>query len=418
MNRIIIILFTNLLIAGCSKCERQNGCHLDKLNLHGNIVKLETIVQSTIPMTEMFYDVFGTNAICVAGGNIVLRFDRHGFVQKYEGYGLDGELIFSEKNIPVDTTTCIGPTVLGANLDKHIGHIDIKRKEEGRVAEANYYSGGKLVWIQKADYDKNGDISRITKNYTSLSYHSDLLNIEYNDTTNYDYLSYDEHGNWTEVEVTYHGVFPKHNHIYKVKRQLTYDGELEKTPLLEQLKEYNKQKIVEPSYPAKQQTVQLGEYGQISLPSYIRPVTDSQAQSTSVMRSLCVYEYGESDTYASYSVSVIPNSYPFEDMSPSDFAYFKEIDEQYKEHMAQALAQSGIYLIKWLPYEYTKICSYHALRFRYYRYGMGSPIPVYVETYSIGTPYGEVTVTFSYQSNHANRFATPFMESLNSLRLD
>lgn len=413
----ILIIFV-LFFASCSKYERQDGCHLDKLNFKGNVVKVETIVQSTIPLTEMFYDVFGANAICVAGGNTVIEFDRHGFVQKYEGYGLDGVQIFAEKNIPIDTTTSIGPTVLGANLGERIGRVNITRKEDGRVAEAYYYSDEELVWVQKANYNKNGDISRITKNYVSLSYHSDLLNIECNDTTEYHYLSYDSHDNWTEAEVIYHGVLPKHNHTYKVKRQITYDEESKKSPLLEQLDEYNKVELVKADDSIHRQTVFLGEYGRITLPSYMRPVTNQRALAAQGMINLCVYEYGGSDAYASYSVSVIPGSYPFEDMTAGDFSYFKDIDEQYKDQMAQALAQGGVYLFKWIPYEYTKICGYQALRLRYYRYGMGSPIPVYVETYSIGAPYGEMTVTFSYQSNHAMRFAKSFQETLMSLSMN
>jgi len=406
-------------MAGCCEYERHDGCHLDKLNLRGNIVKVETIVQSTMPLTEMFYDVFGTNAICISGGNTMVKFDHHGFVQKYEGYGLDGELLFSEKDIPTDDATYIGPTVLGANLDERIGRIDITEKEEDRVTEVKYYScDGELLWIQKADYDNNGDICRITKNYAILSYHSDLFNIEINDTTNYHYLNYDEYGNWTEVEVAYHGILPKQNSIYKVKRQITYKGESEKAPLLEQLDKYNEEVLIYTDDSTEWQTIQLGKYGQITLPAYMRPVSDYQTPSALSTINLCTYEYGERDAYASYSVSVIPGFYPFEDMQASDFAYFKEVDEQYKEQMEQSLSEGGIYMFKWLPYEYTKICGYQALRFRYYRYGKGNPIPVYVEIYSISAPYGEVNVTFSYQSNHTNRFAKPFKETLKSMRLE
>jgi len=81
------------------------------------------------------------------------------------------------------------------------------------------------------------------------------------------------------------------------------------------------------------------------------------------------------------------------------------------------MAQGGTYILKWLPYQFTTISGRRALKLSYYRYGNGSPIPVYCENYTIPMVDGNtICVIFSFQSNLYNRFYKDFQNSINSIR--
>lgn len=54
MKHIISPLLILLFFASCAY-NREEGCHLDKLNINGNVTKIETVVQSTTPLTELYY---------------------------------------------------------------------------------------------------------------------------------------------------------------------------------------------------------------------------------------------------------------------------------------------------------------------------------------------------------------------------
>lgn len=74
-------LLTNVLLlglatlVGCNEShERRSCCTLDKLNTHGNVTKIETIVQSTTPLTELSCETVPIErAITLYGGNFTLE---------------------------------------------------------------------------------------------------------------------------------------------------------------------------------------------------------------------------------------------------------------------------------------------------------------------------------------------------------
>lgn len=72
------IVLSLLIIPFLVSCEynREEGCHLDKLNVNGNVTKIETVVESTMPLTELYYGSFDpSQAISMLGGNFVFEFD-------------------------------------------------------------------------------------------------------------------------------------------------------------------------------------------------------------------------------------------------------------------------------------------------------------------------------------------------------
>ena len=424
----LFVIVGLILLSGCTKYEKEKNCHLEKMHVKGNVVKIETIVQSTMPLTEIFTNAFDPQyAISTYAGNVTIIFDNHGNVKHSIGYGVDGKKLFDTDIYKPDNDGCYTPGIpIGPVANQNITKISTVSSNEGGVVNVKYYDENELVWTQKATYNKDGSIQSIIKNYDNLSIKTDLIDITYSDTTTFNYLSYDNIGNWTEVEVIYKGVFPKHNHTYKIKRQITYWDEPEKPELISKLKEYNNTEL---SSTEKTDVVPLGEYGDMSIPhymalqskDYIKNVQNFGGPSTVdlPMNYLFMSVYDKNDAYATISVNTTPGdpSINYDNLSAEELKYNEETDKVMEEQYTAMMAQNRTYVLKWLPYQFTSISGRRALRIRYYRYGIGSPIPVYCETFSIQMSDGNMlNVTFSFQSNLYNRFYSDFEKSIQSIR--
>lgn len=156
------ILF--LALIGC-KYERKQGCRLDQLHVNGNVTKIETIVQSTIPLTEMFYDTFGADgSIAMVGGNFVFEFDNHGEIIKSIGYGIDGEILFQTTKFPESKNTETYATVVGNTNTNDIDRVETESTTDGKIESIKYYTNDTLLYIQKVYFNDNGEVSKIVKN--------------------------------------------------------------------------------------------------------------------------------------------------------------------------------------------------------------------------------------------------------------
>lgn len=424
--------FFSLLICifsffSCQSYERKPGCHLDKMHIKGNVVKIETIVQSTMPLTEIYAKAFDPQyAISTYAGNISIEIDNDGNIMHSEGYGLDGKKIFDAGKYTPENDGCSFPAVpIGPGAKQNINNIKTITSENGDIVNIKYFDGGKLIWNQKAFYNKDGSIKSIVKKYTQLSIKTDLLNIEYADTTTFSYLKYDNLGNWTEAEISYKGVLPKHAYSYKIKRQITYLEDDKKPALINELTAYNKSNMTTTDITDQ---VSLGIYGTMRIPHYMALQSKDYINSVKnfispsqrdQMHYLFMSVYDDKDAYATISVNFIPGdgSNGYDDLSPEELEYDEETDKFIEEQNTSVMAQGGTYVLKWLPYQFTTICGRRALKLTYYRYGNGSPIPVYCENYTIPMVDGNtVCVIFSFQSNLYNRFYKDFQNSINSIR--
>ena len=102
--------------------------------------------------------------------------------------------------------------------------------------------------------------------------------------------------------------------------------------------------------------------------------------------------------------------YDLDSMIPDDF--LKSM------YMSQAMRQSGIDVMKWLPYEFIKIDGHNAMKVRYYRKGIGSDKEVYCENYTISiSDYKSLNIIFSYQSVYATRYAESFRRMMQSISI-
>ncbi|MBR1379054.1 MAG: hypothetical protein IJ557_08035 [Bacteroidaceae bacterium] len=422
-----LLLICIFAFFSCQSYERKRGCHLDKMHIKGNVVKIETIVQSTMPLTEIYAKAFDPQyAISAYAGNITIDFDFDGNIKHSEGYGIDGKKIFEAYKYTPDNDGCSSPAVLtGPRAKQNIDNIKTITSENGDVVNIKYFNGDKLIWNQKAFYNEDGSVKSIVKDYNQLSIHTDLIHISRTDTTTFNYIRYDNHGNWTEVEISYKGILPEHDHSYRIKRQITYLEDDKKPALIEELAVYNKAKMTSTD---EMYQVFLGGYGTMKIPhymslqsrEYINEVKNFNSQSASLQTYyIFLSMYNNKDAYATISAHFIPGdgSNGYDDMSPEELEYNEELDRYIEEQNTTLMAQGGTYVLKWLPYKFTTISGHRALKVTYYRYGNGSPIPVYCESYTIPMVDGNtICVMFSIQSNLYNRFYVDFEQSINSIR--
>lgn len=417
-------------IASCKReYERQEGCHLDKMAIFGNVVKVETIVQSTMPLTELYANAFDPKlALSTYVGNISIEFDNNGNVKHSVGYGIDGEILFEESAFMPENDGNMTPCVLiGLGAKQMIDRIKTVSSNDGKVVNIKYYDGNELIWNQKANYNDDGSINSITKEYESMSIKTDLLTLSYADTTTFQYLSYDSMNNWTEAKVVYKGILPKHAHSYKIIRQITYADEVEKPSLIRKLQEYNR---VDQETTSNFDMIRFGYYGTMEIPYYmvlesngIKETVQNHLESIYGTKSgyLFMSVYDKEDAYATISVCQIygDDTEGFDNLSPEELKYDKEIDKYLEEQNTMVMAQGGTYVLKWLPYEFTTISGKRALRTRYYRYGNGGPIPVYCENYIIPMKDGyTLSIIYSFQSNLDYRFRSDFNKAINSIKFD
>lgn len=423
---VLICIFS---IFSCQNYERKSGCHLDKMRIKGNVVKIETIVQSTMPLTEIYAKAFDPQyAISTYAGNIAIDIDNDGNIKHSMGYGLDGKIIFDVGKYTPENDGCFSPAVpIGPGAKQNIDNIKTITSENGDVVNIKYYDGDKLIWNQKAFYNEDGSLKSIVKEYALLSIKTDLLNISYADTTTFNYLEYDYLGNWTEAEINYKGVLPKHAHSYKIIRQITYLEDDKKPALIDKLTAYNNLNMITTNATDQ---VSLGEYGTMRIPhymalqskDYINDVKDFMSPSLrNQMHYLFMSVYDNKDAYATISVNFIPGdgSNGYDDMTPEELEYDEETDKFIEEQNTSVMAHGGTYVLKWLPYQFTTISGRRALKLTYYRYGNGSPIPVYCENYTVPMADGNtICILYSFQSNLYNKFYKDFENSINSIRFE
>ncbi len=375
---------------GCSY-ERKPNCHLDKLNVKGNVVKIETITNSTIPLTEMTYDIFGNNGINTMNGNVVVDFDNNGFIERYTGYGIDGKQIFSNRYF--NKSDDYFPATIGGY--ENIVRMETVKNDNGQVTEAIYYGQDqKPVFTMKMYYDEDGNATKITKEKSAFS----------KDSTEYKYLQFDQNGNWTEVEVSYNDFIESHHHKYTVKRQITYDGESSKTPLINLLNSYTASST---KYPYQLQTVK-GSFFEMSVPDFMTIKDLSSNRRT--------YNSKDGGSEMAYlAISLLPGNHIFAGATSSDFVYDAEADKML--HQRYSNQDELVRIFKWIPFEFVKINGYYAMHIKYYRYGNLTPLPQFVEQYVFDSPQGEVDVTLSYRSDKQNQYSDAFKETISTLRL-
>ena len=237
-------------------------------------------------------------------------------------------------------------------------------------------------------------------------------------------MAYDSLNNWIEAELLYKGIRPRHTHLIKIKRQITYFQEKVKPKLINKLKHYNN---VEYQSCDIIKVIHLGNYGEIKVPQYMASQADSFVQEVQShiptnygvqQEYLFMSNYDNEDAYASFSINLTYGNdiEGYDNLKPNELAYNKETNKYIEELYTSQLAQNQIYILKWLPYKFVIVSGRRALLIRYFRYGIGSPIPVYCENYTIPMKDGNIiNINYSYQSNLEYRFKRDFDNAMSSV---
>ena len=164
---ILSLYLVNIIcLTGCkNEYVREKGCHLDKMGINGNVVKVETIVQSSMPLMEMFAKTFDPKyTLTTYGINISIDFDNHGNVKNTVGYGLDGEILFKEKKYIQNKDMISSPCVIAPPTSEgKVHHTKAVYNEKGQVVNIKYYCGDDVLWNQTASYNEDGTMDTIIK---------------------------------------------------------------------------------------------------------------------------------------------------------------------------------------------------------------------------------------------------------------
>ena len=425
MRKIIILLVINaLLFVSCSSKMRD----LEQMHLNGNVVKIETVSLTNIPIMEMYAKNNPQYYIATTDGNYILTFNGRGNIKRYQGFGMANDELFDvspKRGKKISASAPVGD----APIEDAFDSIDFDLNENGDVVGMDYYKNDSLARRTFITYNS---LYRPIMLVGNSLYCGKLGNEDFflrHDTTLIKYLKNDKYGNWTELEVERRcNILPKRNHgIFHVLRQITYRGEKKKEPLINQhtVKHYfakEEQLTTHQLYP-----IQLGEIATISIPDYM--VSADMGALTNFIKianwdtsiynyDLCRYVYKDESSYATFSVEYrVGKSLGLDEMTADEREYDEEIDEKFRAQYETPEIQKMVVLLKWYPYSFVKINNHWALLQRYIRYGKGSWIPIYVEQYMIDTPNGGVlSIIMSYQINHRKYFHQDFINSIWSLR--
>lgn len=412
---LFFIFFSVVIMSSCSSYERQDGCTLDKLHIYGNVKKIEVVSLTTVPLTEMFADAYNPeDALLTISGNFNMDFNKTGNIKHFSGFGIDGKELFRINKFKDSEQTDLVPAFFGAKVIDGVNDFKIIRDSVGNICEVNYLQGNDTLWIVKMNYNENGDVVQITKKYC------EYYNVS--DTTTVYYYDFDEYGNWTKADVQYRGILKKQNFEYTAIRVITYDTDANKPSILCNFQENIKQETENCEFIKESTsilTVDVPNFMRKYFSADIKKIYDfSPELSSTSINYLFMYEYERNDSYASFSAMITPSGgINYDELSGADLIYDTETDKLLEEEFRNQIMQSGIFILKWLPYSITKLGGKKCMKISYYRYGIGSPIPVYVEIYttSINEAY-DVSLAISYQSNDYYRFHNCFEHSKQSLK--
>lgn len=413
---VVCVLFIHLFLS----CTNVNERDIKLMHLNGNVVKIETVSLTNVPIMEMSMNNDPERCIAAAEGNYILTFNRRGNIIRYQGFGIDNEELFDVS--PIRGKKIMAPVSIGnISISNNPDSAHFEQNEDGDLVVIELFKNNKLSNRIHISYDQ---LHRPIMFVNDKSFISADIFLQ-TDTNLYRYLDNDKYGNWTKLEIEYRSSFyPEQNHVvYSVLRQITYRGEREKEPLI-------KQSIVN-DYMEKRNQFTIHELNPISLgiasisiPNYMVP-SDTKNYLSQTNRhislfdnDLCRYTYKDKSKYASFSIQYTPNKgIGLDEMTDEERVFNKEVDNEFRKQYENPEIQQDLALLIWYPYDFVNNNNHWALRQRYIRYGNGAWVPVYVESYLMDTPDGgAITITMSYQITHKQYFHQDFTNSVRSLR--
>ena len=265
--------------------------------------------------------------------------------------------------------------------------------DSGRVVRQTTKHDGRLFLDRKITYDENGDIAMVICNFAGLN----MGEIDYQptDTTFFTYSKLDLNGNWTEAIIEHRGRLNTDSYIMNVKRQITYFGEEDKKPLIEDLKSWNEEQ--EASYPQEPPTFIVENFFDnsisIDLPSQMEVSTTYNVPNSKL------YQLPNAKGFFNLTISKLEqNGSIFDNVESTDLY----------DAMSYMLGQNGVIVLKWLGFSNKEVVNNEkCVKLSYAFYATGGYLntgdPIITEEYEFQPNNGETvyTVAIGYDSNHA-----------------
>lgn len=411
MRNIWIYIVLAFSILSCTESVPTHD-DLKSLNIKGNVVKLEIITQTTIPVSEWFYTGVNfhdysthcrNNAIYTFVGNSTITFDENGHITSQNVYDNSGDILFGTLPPRNEELTLYQP--INIKINELSDRWNFEYDESNRIVRQTTSHSGKIFLDRKIYYNDKGDIDYVTCNYSSLN---QVWWEDPTDTTFFTYKEYDPVGNWIEATIEHKGRLTTDCYKMNVKRAFTYRGEIEQKTLISNLQYWNNE-LADSTVSRKVNMVSKEMFsGSIAL---LMPEDIEVRLTHNIPNSL---QYYLPDSIGFFNMSVV-KEYKLVDifeLEPSKDVY---------DAFSDMIGRNGTVVLKWYDYSNKKVINNQkcvSMKYAFYATGgyinTGDPVIMDIVEFQpeLGTVY---TVAIGYDSNHRNLYEPWAEEVKNSI---
>ncbi len=402
------ILFSGLLafLVACSTDEQTD---LNRLNIKGNVVKLEVSTQTTIPISEWLYtDIdkvdfhrsIRNDAVYSFCGQSSMTFDKAGELSELIVFDNMGNTIYRNPEL-TRPLTLYNP--ININVNELADGWTFVNDSTGRIVKQKNEHDGKLNFERFVTYTKRGDIDMVVCKYNHLKLQAYDDTYTPADTTFFKYTQFDGEGNWTAATIQKRGRLKTDSYVMNVRRQLTYAEQEKQNGLIRNLQSWNKGIIKHKLVDLKMEPQSFfGDALQLEMPERMR-----MEEALSTNDNLKVYKLDTDSGYFSISVSI----------GQQNESIYDATDEEASKAMTYLLAQSGIVILKWQGCSNVDVNGKRFCEINYSHYASGGilstgdPIVVKILSYQKNGTNACASIAFGYDSCHESLYK-PLMEKI------
>lgn len=397
------------LLAFLAACSTNEQTDLNRLNIKGDVVKLQVSTQTTIPISEWLYTDINTvdfnrsirnDAVYSFCGQSTMTFDKNGKLSELFVFDNMGNPIYGNPEL-TRPLTLYNP--ININVNELADGWSFVNDSTGRIEKQESVHDGKLNFERLITYNKRGDIDMVVCKYNHLNLQAYDDTYTPADTTFFKYTQFDMEGNWTSATIQKRGRLKTDSYTMNVRRQLTYAEQEKQKDLISNLQSWNKEIIKDNSvyFKMKSQTF-FGGILQLNMPERMR-----MEEALSTNDNLKVYKLDTDSGYFSISIS----------MGQQDGSIYDVTDEEVNSAMTYMLAQSGIIILKWQGFSIVDINGKRFGEINYCHYASGGilstgdPVAVRILSYQENGTNACVSISFGYDSCHESLYK-PLVEKI------
>lgn len=401
------------LLVACSTNEQSD---LNRLNIKGNVVKLEISTQTTIPISEWLYTDISmvdfkrsirNDAVYSFCGQGSMTFDKNGNLSELTVFDNFGKPLYGNPRI-TRPITLYNP--ININVNELADSWSYANDCTGRIVEQKNEHDGKLNFERFITYNKRGDIDMVVCNYNHLKLQTYDDTYIPTDTTFFKYSQFDKSGNWTAATIQKRGRLKTDSYTMNVRRQLTYAGQENQKNIIYDLQHWNKEIIKDRSvdFRMKPQSF-FGGAIQLDMPEYMR-----KEEVLSTNGNLKVYKLDTDSGYFSISVAI----------GQQDESIYDATDEEANNGMTYLLAQSGIVILKWQGFSVVNVNGKRFGEINYCHYASGGilstsdPIVVRILSYQESGTNTCASISFGYDSCHEGLYKPLMKKIISTIKIN